>query len=228
MNEFSKSSNKKKEFLMTSLELFARKGYEKTTIQDIIDQMGVSKGAFYHYFSSKEDIIITIAREYVDGAISLIKGIAEREDLNAVEKINTLIESVNEYKAQQEQQRLKIKGVFSKEENIKLERKIESAFKGDAVKYFKDIIEQGIQEGSFDITNSLEMAEFMLFAINAMNASIDELVYQKDNPNSSLSTQEIIDKLVQKLSFYEELFVRVLNIQKGSIKLQESYLKRFG
>ena len=228
MNTLQNSSNKKREFIITSLELFAEKGYDKTTIQDIIDQMGVSKGAFYHYFSSKEDIIITIAREYVSGAIHIIKGIAEKRDLNAVEKVNTLMESVNQYKAQQEEHRLKIKGIFSKEKNIKLERKIESAFKGDALKYLKEIIDQGIEEGSFDTINSKELAEFMLFAINAMNASIDELVNKKDNPESGMSYQEIIDQLVQKLTFYEEVFARFLNAKEGSIKLQEAYLKRFG
>ncbi len=228
MNKLQNSSNRKKEFLKTSLELFAEKGYDKTTIQDIIDQMGVSRGTFYHYFSSKEDIIITIAREYVNGAIYLIKRIAGKRDLNAVGKINNLMESVNQYKAQQEEHRLTVKGIFSKEKNIKLERKIESAFKGDALKYLKEIIDQGIEEGSFDTINSRELTEFMLTAINTMNASIDELIYQKDNPESDLSCQEIINKLVQKLSFYEEAFARILNVREGSIKLQESFLKRFG
>lgn len=228
MYKLQNSSNRKKEFLKTSLELFAEKGYDKTTIQDIIDQMGVSRGTFYHYFSSKEDIIITIAREYVNGAIYLIKRIAEKRDLNAVEKINNLMESVNQYKAQQEEHRLTVKGIFSKEKNIKLERKIESAFKGDALKYLKKIIDQGIEEGSFDTINSRELTEFMLTAINSMNASIDELIYQKDNPESDLNCQEIINKLVEKLSFYEEIFARILNVREGSIKLQESFLKRFG
>jgi len=228
MNKLQNSSNRKKEFLKTSLELFAENGYDKTTIQDIIDQMGVSRGTFYHYFSSKEDIIITIAREYVNGAIYLIKRIAEKRDLNAVEKINNLMESVNQYKAQQEEHRLTVKGIFSKEKNIKLERKIESAFKGDALKYLKEIIDQGIEEGSFDTINSRELTEFILTAINSMNASIDELIYQKDNPESDLSCQEIINKLVEKLSFYEEAFARILNVREGSIKLQESFLKRFG
>ena len=40
-----------------SLKLFGEKGDEKTTIQDIVDALGMSKGAIYHHFKSKDDII---------------------------------------------------------------------------------------------------------------------------------------------------------------------------
>ncbi|MEG1567773.1 MAG: TetR/AcrR family transcriptional regulator [Anaerovoracaceae bacterium] len=43
-----------------SLKLFMEKGYEETTIQDIINAVGMSKGAIYHYFKSKEDIFDAI------------------------------------------------------------------------------------------------------------------------------------------------------------------------
>lgn len=43
--------------LDVSLKLFGEKGYEKTTIQDIVDALGMSKGAIYHHFKSKDDII---------------------------------------------------------------------------------------------------------------------------------------------------------------------------
>ena len=49
---------------MVALELFYKKGYENTTIKDIIEEIGVSKGAFYHYFESKEDVIVAIAKEF--------------------------------------------------------------------------------------------------------------------------------------------------------------------
>jgi len=51
---------RKQEYLDTALDLFVEKGYFKTTVQEIIDTMGASKGAFYHYFKSKEDIIHAI------------------------------------------------------------------------------------------------------------------------------------------------------------------------
>ena len=46
--------------LDTATRLFLQKGYDKTTLQDIIDATGLSKGAIYHHFASKEAIIIAV------------------------------------------------------------------------------------------------------------------------------------------------------------------------
>ena len=46
--------------LTTASKLFLEKGYEKTSLQDIIRETGLSKGAIYHHFSSKEAIFETI------------------------------------------------------------------------------------------------------------------------------------------------------------------------
>ena len=48
---------RKKDFLDTALKLFNEKGYEKTTFDDIIKAMGVSKGAFYNYFAQLFQIV---------------------------------------------------------------------------------------------------------------------------------------------------------------------------
>ena len=45
--------------LDVSMRLFTEQGYEHTTIQDIVDALGMSKGAIYHHFKSKEDIATT-------------------------------------------------------------------------------------------------------------------------------------------------------------------------
>ena len=53
--------------LETAFRLFIEKGYERTSIQDIIDQLGgLSKGAIYHHFKSKEDILTAVCERMTD------------------------------------------------------------------------------------------------------------------------------------------------------------------
>ena len=52
--------------LEVSLRLFQEKGYEHTTIQDIVDALGMSKGAVYHHFKSKEAIYDRITDLYYE------------------------------------------------------------------------------------------------------------------------------------------------------------------
>jgi len=48
---------RKNELLDTAQELFFTQGYEQTTVETIIQKVGVSKGTFYYYFKSKEDLL---------------------------------------------------------------------------------------------------------------------------------------------------------------------------
>ena len=52
--------------LDVSMRLFTEQGYEHTTIQDIVDALGMSKGAIYHHFKSKEDILDKLTDRYYD------------------------------------------------------------------------------------------------------------------------------------------------------------------
>ena len=61
-NKYPEETRKK--ILSVSSRLFLEKGYENTTIQDILDELGgLTKGAIYHHFASKEDIILTVLEQ---------------------------------------------------------------------------------------------------------------------------------------------------------------------
>ncbi len=224
----NKSVDRKQEFLATALELFKEKGYDSTTIKDIIDTMGVSKGAFYHYFESKEDVISTLAKEYADRAIGIMKRIASRADLSVIGKINLAFQSINQYKAGSEEERTKLKDAFYGEENLKLEKRIFNSFKDVSIDLFQQLIEEGIEEGSIaEPVCSRELAEFMLYTIKNLNSAIDELIYHMEAEDNELDYQGFITRLDIKLQFYEEALNRVFNLQGESIALRESYLHRF-
>ena len=74
--------------------LFMEKGYEHTSIQDIIDNLGgLSKGAIYHHFKSKEEILDAVTDRIMEESNRKLTGIQERKDLNGIEKLRTLFKS---------------------------------------------------------------------------------------------------------------------------------------
>jgi TetR/AcrR family transcriptional regulator, cholesterol catabolism regulator len=60
------ADERKVQFIETAMKLFAEKGYYSTSIQDIVDAWGISKGAFYHHFSSKEDLMLAIIQHHFE------------------------------------------------------------------------------------------------------------------------------------------------------------------
>lgn len=77
--------------LDTAFRLFMEKGYEHTSIQDIIDHLGgLSKGAIYHHFKSKEDILIAVTDRTTAASNQMLAVIRDREDLTGNEKLKTI------------------------------------------------------------------------------------------------------------------------------------------
>lgn len=59
----------KEKITAQSIRLFEKKGFTETSIQDVVDSLGVTKGTFYYYFSSKEELLMDIHLGYIDGLL---------------------------------------------------------------------------------------------------------------------------------------------------------------
>ena len=78
--------------LSVSIALFAEKGYDKTSMQDIVNALGMSKGAIFHHFASKEDIFkAAMERQFERAKELLAQSYAEMDGLTAKEKLRGLL-----------------------------------------------------------------------------------------------------------------------------------------
>ena len=80
----------RKEILDAAKTLFASKGYEETSISDIMDMAGGAKGMFYRFFQSKEEVMHALGNQmfFENNPFDAIK---ERNDLNGLQKIKSLL-----------------------------------------------------------------------------------------------------------------------------------------
>lgn len=62
-----------------AVALFAERGYDRTSLQEIVDKAGFTKGAFYHYFNSKEDLLREIHDTFLDLVIDRVQGVIDRD-----------------------------------------------------------------------------------------------------------------------------------------------------
>ncbi len=85
-----KTFKRKPEIYSTVTRLFARKGYERTSIRDITDELGMSKSSLYYYFRSKEELLFNILNDAMDEALGVIDGICESdaEPLSKIEQVS--------------------------------------------------------------------------------------------------------------------------------------------
>ncbi len=212
---------RKQEFLSTALEIFCEKGYDKTSINDIIERVGVTKGAFYYYFKSKEDILQLLADAQVKPILDITKQIADSTELNAVEKINQLIEKTHEYRNQNIDDRLGLFKLLENESNSRLARKISDETIMHGRPEILSIIEQGIEEGLFEVQLPAEAAEFILQFSIILNGQIQRIMVREEN-------QELKKiAIANKLAFYEDVLTKILGAKQGRIQLAQKLIRRY-
>jgi len=78
------------ELLDKATELFAAKGYEATSLQDIADAVGVSRPALYHYVSNKDDLLAMLVEQVSRSLAEVLAELAARADLTPTEKLRNL------------------------------------------------------------------------------------------------------------------------------------------
>lgn len=81
----------KDEITGQSILLFEKKGFSETSIQDIVNGLGVTKGTFYYYFSSKEQLLMEIHDHYITSLLERQHRIITNDNMSSKEKITEII-----------------------------------------------------------------------------------------------------------------------------------------
>lgn len=138
--------------------LFYTKGYSKTTVNDILQKVGVAKGTFYYYFQSKEEVMDAIVLRFIEMGVEAAKKIAEDPNIKAPDKIFQILMSQkmdNNDKQQMVDQLHQVNNAVMHQKSL-----VETILHLTPV--LTTIIEQGVEEGSFNTPYPKETVEFLL------------------------------------------------------------------
>lgn len=150
---------RKNDILNAAEELFSTKGYQQTTIIDILKAVGIAKGTFYYYFSSKEEVMDAIIDRIIKADIIVAKRIAAEPDLPVVDKLFRII------MAQSPQQGSNKQGMieqFHQPSNAEMHQKSLIKAIKELSPVLADVIQQGVEEGTFKTKFPQETVEFLL------------------------------------------------------------------
>lgn len=149
--------------LDTSMKLFMSKGYEHTTIQDIIDELGdLSKGAIYHHFKSKEEIMDAVNKRMAEQGIGDIKLIADDSSLTGIDKLRKML--LFSISSAQHEAIDKTVPPFLKNPQLLALHMRDTL--GSASELLTGVIEEGINDGSIHTTQPRELSQMILLFFN--------------------------------------------------------------
>ncbi len=199
--------------------LFYTKSYEQTTIQDILNALQMSKGAFYHYFDSKQDLLEALVERTSTAALEVIRPIAEDPDLIAMEKFKQFFDAAAAWKTERKDFLLVLLHAWYADENALLRQKMMLATMNQFTPMLAMIIRQGVAEGVFSIPYPDQIGEVFLSLFQGMSDSVaGEVLALTSNPNEA-ERMEGLKKIEQSIAVYTIAMERVLGAPQGSLIL---------
>jgi AcrR family transcriptional regulator len=152
-------AGRRSELVAIAGALFAERGYEETTVEDIISVAGLSKGAFYHHFRSKEDLLDALAERAARHAVAML-------DETAVPAGVTALEALNHFLARgrigADAPDASTFGAIFRPENIALYHRLHRTVTAVLAEPLARLIEQGVEEGTMRSDNPRITAEIVL------------------------------------------------------------------
>jgi len=169
----------RQEIMKAAKRLFLEKGFEETTVEDIMKAAGGAKGTFYHCFRSKEELIHALGDQmfFENDPFEAVKG---RKDLNGLEKIRELL-SLNRQDADRSAINVQAASILSDPRTL---AKAVEANRRVLTPLWRQLLEEGRRDGSIqteypkELSELLPLADFWLLP-SVFPATAEEVLHKR-------------------------------------------------
>lgn len=182
---------RRKEIVEAAMQLFREKGFAQTAVSDIVRKVGVAQGTFYYYFKSKEEIVFAIIQLSVSAQAEKIESIADNNRMTARDKLTKVL-GEETYSPSQYKMYLDF---LHQENNALHHQKLIVAKIHAFAPMIAQILQQGTEEGQFQVEDPLEAAEFIL---TGMLFLFDQGIFQWTD-SELRSKAKAVEKMIAKL-----------------------------
>ena len=185
------------------------------SIQDVLDELEASKGAFYHYFDSKQALLEAVVERFADVAIAELAPVLHDPNLPALRKLEKFFAGIARRKAEQKDLVLAIIEIWNSDGNAIVREKLRRLTVSRMVPLLSAVIEQGTDEGVFHVASPDETAAvFVSLMLGFQELANDYFIARQ----AGTITFAVVQRSVAS---FTEAFERILGVPKGSLTLTD-------
>jgi AcrR family transcriptional regulator len=205
---------RRNEILDASLRLVYSKGYDKMTIQDILDQLHISKGAFYHYFDSKVAVLEAVIERMANEQVKpMFLAIVQDPQLPALEKLHQYFYMSTNWKTSNKAFLIQLMKNWYSDENALARQKMLTRTGEQMGPFFTEIIKQGVREGVFSTPYPEVASEVTINLMYDLAFASGQVLMSEE------VKQDEIQQVETLYAAYGDVLERILGAPKGSIQL---------
>jgi AcrR family transcriptional regulator len=207
-------------FIDAGQRLMQTKGYEQMSVQNLLDDLEASKGAFYHYFDSKQALLEAVIERMVDAGLAAVAPVVDDPHLTALEKLQGVFGGIGRWKTDRKALVLSLLQVWLSDDNAIVREKFRRGLAGNMVPVLSKIVEQGMREGVFKVTSPVATAQVMLMVLLGFQEVATDLFIARQA--NTVSYEEVM----RIFASYTEAFERILGAPQGSVDIADESVMR--
>jgi AcrR family transcriptional regulator len=207
-------------FIDVAQRLIQTKGYEELSVQEVLNALDASKGAFYHYFGSKADLLEAVVERMADGVAVVWAGVMAEPGLSATRRLEAVFASLGQYKTERRDLVLAVLESWLSDDNAIVREKLRRLVAGRMTPLLATIIGDGVASGEFTATNPQETAGVVVSLIQGANEAAVDLYMGAHAGALDLETVE------RAFAAYTEALERILGVAAGSLTLIDPAMLR--
>ena len=204
---------RKEAFVEAAQRLMQARGYERISIQDILDEVGASRGAFYHYFDSKQALLEAVIDRMVEAGLASVEPIVRDPSLPAPAKLARVFGGIGRWKTDRRDLIEAFLDVWLSDDHAVVREKFRRKLVARFVPTLAAIVKQGMDEGSFQVQSPDETARVLMMLIQGLQDEALDLYVAR------LANRIDFEAVMARFSSYTSAFERVLGVDAGSISL---------
>ncbi len=213
---------RRNEILDVAQRLVYTKGYEQMAIQDILDELQIAKGTFYHYFVSKQALLEALIERMVDEVQALLSPIVQDTHLSALEKFQQFFATIAHWRTEHVTFLLALLRVWYMDENAIVRQKMRT----DSIERFSPmltvIVHQGVKEGVLKTAFPEQVGAIILSIGQNFQETIGQLILSHE------LNQDTLQHIESTVAAYNDAVERVLGATSGSLCLIDAEILKRG
>ena len=211
------------ELLDCAQRLFFERGYDNTTVNDIIAEAGLSKGAFYHYFASKEALLEALAARLAHDSLAELRPMLEDPSLDAVGRLNALFSGSRRLNIELAPQLRNTFAVLFRPENLALFHRVDQAARELFAPLISELLRKGNEDGVLDVPDPEAFAEMLLQLRLIFRDVMHQALRQAELGGDIDAAAQALDN---RLRLYGIAIDRLLKLPDGTIEAAEAGFAR--
>lgn len=208
-----KGDIKRAQILDAAEALFFERGYDRTSVQDILDALDMSKGGFYHYFDAKDSVLRAVVERRMQGRFDQLTSELYNSRRGPVDRLNLLLGMANLFVAEETPFATLLMKLCYQDKDAAMSAHRRRVLIDRLLPRVNDVIGEGVADGSFHTRYPREVGRLLLLlACDVDDEACTLLAENPDNPDVML-------RILELLNAYRESAERLAGAPFGSIEL---------